>query len=386
MAGYIPDWSLARKGSSDQARHQKKIRQALKERLGDLVTEDSIFTMDNDRVIKVPIRSLEQYKFRFHPWQGDRVSQDQGEGKPGDVLGTIPKKADGSGAGPGHGGEPGEIPGIDYYEAEVTLDEVADLLFEDLGLPYLKPKPKAAIVHPTTKFKDISQKGLMGNLDKRRSLRQNLIRNARVGPARVGGWREEDLRFKIWVDEPEPEDNAVVIAMRDISGSMGDFKKQMARNFAFWMLKFLRQQYRAVEVVFLVHHTQAREVDEEAFFQLGESGGTKVSSVYQLCSEIIQERYPPALWNIYPIHFSDGDNWSDADNRRTVEYLERMLPWVNVFGYGEIREGGYTSTLMSAFGHIKHARFKLVTMTQKTDLYPALKEFFPRSQEGRQPS
>lgn len=376
MAGFVPDWSLQRKGATDQSRHQQKIKQALKERLPDLVTEDSIISSDGKRVLKVPIRSLEQYRFRFHPWQGDRVGQDQGEGQPGDVLGTLPK----SGQGAGPEGQPGEMPGIDYFEAEVTIDEIAQLLFEDLGLPYLKPKPMASIPQPTWQFKDVSQRGLMGNLDKRRSLKQNLFRNARSGNARVGGWRDSDLRFKIWIDEPKPENNAVVILMRDISGSMGDFKKLMARTFAFWMLKFLRAHYQAVDVVFLVHHTQAREVTEEDFFRLGESGGTKVSSVYQLCAEIIEVRYTPEHWNIYPIHFSDGDNWSDADNRRTVEILEQMLPRVNVFGYSEIREGGYTSTLMSAFGRLKHPRFKMVTITQKQDVYPALKTFFPKGE------
>ncbi|MCY0865937.1 MAG: sporulation protein YhbH [Sulfobacillus sp.] len=376
MADLVPDWSLQRKGASDQSRHVQKIRQALKERLPDLVTEDSIMTSDGHRMIKVPIRSLEQYRFRFHPWQQDRVGQDQGQGQPGDVLGTVPKPG-----GPGgQGGQPGEMPGIDYFEAEVTIDDIAGLLFEELGLPYLQPKPLASIPHPTWRFKDIAQKGLMGNLDKRRSLKQNLLRNARQGTPTVGKWRDEDLRFKTWIDEPQPENNAVVIAMRDISGSMGDFKKQMARTFAFWMLKFLRTHYQSVDVVFLVHHTQAREVTEDEFFQLGESGGTKVSSVYQLCAEIIQERYPPHQWNIYPFHFSDGDNWSDADNRRTVEILEKLLPQVNVFGYGEIREGGYTSTLMSAFSRIQHPRFKMVTITAKADIYPALKAFFPREE------
>lgn len=378
MSNLSPDWSLQRKGASDQARHQKKIREALKERLPDLISEESIVTSERGKLLKIPIRTLEQYRFRFHPYQGDRVGQDRGEAKPGDVLGRLPKP----GGQPGAGGKPGEMPGVDYLEAEVTLDEIAALLFEDLGLPYLKPKPMATLPQPSWRFKDISKKGLMGNLDKRRSLKENLLRNARQGQSKVGHWQEDDLRFKVWIDEERPDNNAVVIAMRDISGSMGDFKKQMARTFAFWMLQFLRTKYQSVDVVFLVHHTQAREVTEDEFFKLGESGGTKVSSVYELCWNVIQERYSPDRWNVYPIHFSDGDNWSDADNKKTVEYLEKMLPLVNVFGYGEIREGGYTSTLMSAFSRVKHPRFQMVTITSRGDVYPALKKFFPRMEEG----
>lgn len=379
MANFVPDWSLQRKGAADQRRHLEKIKEALKERLPDLITDESIIASDGRRVLKVPIRSLEQYKFRFHPWQGDRVGQDRGEGQPGDILGRIPKA--GQGQSDGGATTPGEMPGIDYIEAEVTIDDLAGLLFSELGLPYLKPKPQATIPSVTWRFKDISPRGLMGNLDKRQSLKRNLMRNAMSGQAKIGGWQEDDLRFKTWVEEPQPEDNAVIIAMRDISGSMGDFKKMMARTFAFWMLKFLRTQYQSVEVVFLVHHTQAREVSESEFFDLGESGGTKVSSVYQLCQEVIRVRYAPDRWNIYPIHFSDGDNWSDADNRRTVDVLQAMLPGVNVFGYAEIREGGYISTLMSAFSRIQHPRFKMVTITHREDVLAALKTFFPRQED-----
>jgi sporulation protein YhbH len=321
----------------------------------------------------VPIRALDQYRFRFHPWQNDRVGQGHGQSQPGDVLGAVPTPQTGQPT-------PADIPGIDYFEAEVSIEDISDLLFHNLGLPYLKPKATGHVAPSTPQFKEIAHKGLMGNLDKRRSLMANLVRHAKDGRPQVGSWQEQDLRFKTWVTDPLPQNNAVVIAMRDISGSMGDFKKQMARTFAFWMLRFLRSHYYHVDVVFIVHHTHAREVSETEFFQLGESGGTKVSSAYQLCRDIIHARYPPAAWNIYPFHFSDGDNWSDADNRLTVEILQTLLPLVNVFGYGEIREGGYTSTLMTAFARVKHPRFKMVTITQKADVYPALKAFFPREE------
>lgn len=373
MSPFTPDWSLQRKGLSDQRRHEAKVREALKERLGDLISEETVITADHGKVVKVPIRALEEFKFRFQPWEGDRVGQDPGDVRPGDVIGRLP------GSGEGGAGPAGNAPGADYYEAEVTLEEVEHLLFEDLGLPYLRPKNPAALPEPAWTFKDIAKKGLMGNLDKRRSLKANLVRHARQGVRGLGRWDPSDLRFKTWVDEEVESSNAVVIAMRDISGSMGDFKKQMARLFAFWMLRFLRRQYRAVEVVFLVHHTQAREVSEEDFFALGESGGTKVSSVYELCEEVINTRYPAALWNIYPIHFSDGDNWSDQDNRKTVEAIYRILPRVNALGYAEIREGGYSSTLMSQFTKIDDPHFRIVTITAKEELYPALKAFFPRT-------
>jgi len=146
----------------------------------------------------------------------------------------------------------------------------------------------------------------------------------------------------------------------------------------FCMIRFLRTKYQDVEIVFITHHSEAQEVDEEAFFKMGESGGTRVSSAYKLALEIIQERYDPERWNIYPFHFSDGDNWSDNDNRLCVELVGKLLEVCNLFGYGEIREGGYTSSLMSAFSAIKDPRFVIVTITEKRDVYPALQKWFSR--------
>jgi uncharacterized sporulation protein YeaH/YhbH (DUF444 family) len=136
-----------------------------------------------------------------------------------------------------------------------------------------------------------------------------------------------------------------------------------------------------VEIVFITHHSEAQEVDEETFFHLGESGGTKVSSAYKLCSEIITERYSPDLWNIYPFHFSDGDNWSESDNKLCVEYVNRILAIANLFGYGEIREGTYTSSLMGAFADITDPKFVIATVTEKSEVYPALRRWFSPTNE-----
>ncbi len=378
MAPTPLDWSLQRKGLVDQARHLGRIKQALRERLPDLITEETLIASDGRRVVRVPLKALEEYKFRYHPYQGEHVGQGAGDTAPGDVLGRVPR----TGASSGRGRDAGDAPGTDVYEVDIAVDDVAALLFDDLGLPYLEPKTALRDRERAETFQDISKVGLLGNLDKRRTLRANLARQARAGIPTVGPITEDDLRFKTWRWEEKPSHDAVVVAMRDVSGSMGDQKKFLARSFFFWMLRFLETRYQQVEVVYLVHHTQAREVDEEAFFKLGESGGTKVSSVYELCRDVIAQRYPPAHWNIYPIHFSDGDNWSDADNRRAVELLEGILPQVNVFGYGEIREGGYTSTLMAAFGKIRHPRFLTLTIQGRRDVYSALKHFFHKTPEG----
>jgi sporulation protein YhbH len=367
------DWSLHRKGPIDQARHNEKVKEAIKGNLGSIVGEESIITSDGKKVVKVPIRSLDLPRFRFDRGRNKQVGQGEGDSQVGDVLGVEP-----SSQGPGAGKQAGEMPGIDYYEAEVTVDELAALVFEDLGLPFLQPKGHAIVPSEDVRFNEVRRRGIMSNLDKRRTIRENLFRNARAGRPVFDGLSNDDLRFKTWERHVKEECNAVVIAMRDVSGSMGEFEKYISRSFYFWMVRFLRTRYSQVEIVFITHHTEAKEVDEDAFFNLGESGGTKVSSAYQLALEIVDQRYPPSEWNIYPFHFSDGDNWGEVDNQRCLDLVGGLLERGNAFGYGEIQEGGRRSlsTLMSTFTAISDPRFIGVTITSKEDVYPALKQFF----------
>jgi sporulation protein YhbH len=247
-------------------------------------------------------------------------------------------------------------------------------------LPNLQEKRLQEIESEAIRFTDIRKKGAMSNLDKRRTLLENLKRNAAKGDPRVGDFRKDDLRFKTWETKIEYQSNAVVLALMDVSGSMGEFEKYIARSFYFWILRFLRTKYSNVHIVFISHHTEAREVTEEEFFHKGESGGTQVSSAYSLALQIIQSRYPSTDWNIYPFHFSDGDNlpW---DNDLCVDLVMQMMAESNIFGYGEIREGyrGSSSTLMSAFSKIEDPKFAAVTISDKSAVYPALKRFFSKS-------
>jgi uncharacterized protein len=363
------DWSLHRKGPIDQARHNEKVKEAIKSNLPSIISEEAIITSDGNQIVKVPIRSLDLPHFRYDFGRNKHIGQGEGESQAGDNVGQ---------AGPGQGKQAGNMPGIDYYEADITVDEIAALIFEDLGLPNLQQKQSESLESETFRFNEIAKKGLMSNLDKHRTIMENIKRNALNDRPRFANVNQDDLRFKIWVPDVRRETNAVVIAMRDVSGSMGEFEKYISRSFYFWMVKFLRTKYNNVRIVFITHHTEAKEVDEDTFFRLGESGGTKVSSAYQLALDVIKERFDPNSWNIYPFHFSDGDNWGDVDNRRCVDLVNRLLEASNVFGYGEIREGGVrsSSTLMNAFQTIKNERFIPVIITDKKDVHPALKKFF----------
>jgi sporulation protein YhbH len=367
------DWSLHRKGPIDQARHNAKVKEAIKDNLADIVAEEAIITSDGKKLVKVPIRSLDLPRFRFDPKRSKHTGQGQGDSNVGDVLGQE------GGQGPGRGKRAGDLPGIDYYDAEIEVDELAALIFEDLGLPNLKQKQNEQLEVETIRFNEIQKKGIMSNLDKRRTLLENIKRNAMAGTgARFAGITNEDLRFKTWQPTFRRETNAVVIAMRDVSGSMGEFEKYITRSFYFWMVRFLRTKYHQVQIVFITHHTEAQEVEEKAFFELGESGGTRVSSAYKLALDIVNQRYDPSRWNIYPFHFSDGDNWGDVDNRLCVRLVQELIERSNLFGYGEIQEYNYgaSTTLMSAFSSIRDERFVPVVIRGKSEVYPALKKFF----------
>ncbi|HZU68026.1 MAG TPA: DUF444 family protein [Ktedonobacteraceae bacterium] len=790
------DWSLHRKGQIDQERHKEKIREAIKKNLQDIVSEEGIILSDGKKTVRVPIRSLDEYRFRFDPGRQQHAGQGNGKSKVGDVVAQEPRP------GKGKKGDAGKEAGYDYYEAEITMEELAAMIFEDLGLPNLEQKRQQELQTEAVRFTDVRKKGPLNNLDKKRTIMENLKRNAAKGEAKFQDIKSEDLRFKVWEPTIRYQSNAVVIAMMDVSGchtaghhiemadgsykdvseiiegdevacldlatlqkttapvvetfskianetlvietedatlrataqhryfvydeqehaliekragelqigdklilinswgstavqpnvqltedqayilgallgdghiyvspnssyititdenllrlqqyqtvferafnvkglirqlpgpnsrqrihfnsaplarkllsdypmlgsrsryryieasiyreapevraaflrglfdaegsiahhavmfysasrqlimqvkhllsywgirarvhdfeqhenrlgddqtiragtyyklsinakdvllfaehigfgceekrakmkvlvekqaagidamrskyilnedrrerfahvaghtrlytyyrqethtlsqqqlrtlassstatvedkeyidtilkrsfivskvqriqrieepvqvydfgvaehhnyivdgmlshnSMGEFEKYIARSFYFWMVRFLRTKYNNVQIVFISHHTEAKEVTEEEFFHKGESGGTQVSSAYELALEIIKERYNPDDWNIYPFHFSDGDNlpW---DNDRCVQLVNKLMELCNIFGYGEIREGHYRSpsTLMSAYNKITDKKFIAVTISDKKEVYPALRKFF----------
>ncbi|PLT47108.1 UPF0229 protein YeaH [Paenibacillus pasadenensis] len=367
------DWSLHRKGYQDQTRHQQKVREAIKKNLKDIVSDESIILSNGRETVKVPVKSIDEYRFVYNYNKKQHVGQGDGDSQVGDVLGVDPSSAKGSGKGQGAGDQAGE----DYFETEVTMDELEDLLFEELELPRLEQKQKENVQAADVVFQDIRKKGIMSNIDKKRTLLENLRRNAGSGRKGIGGITPEDLRYKTWQEVMKPHSNAVVLALMDTSGSMGSFEKYCARSFFFWMTKFLRRKYEHVEIVFVAHHTEAKEVTEDEFFTRGESGGTICSSAYQKALDIIDSRYPTANWNIYPFHFSDGDNLT-SDNEKCVKLIDELMKRSNLFGYGEVNQYNRSSTLMSAYKHIQDKKFLFSVIRDKSEVYDALKKFFAK--------
>jgi len=375
------NWSLHRKGYQDQQRHTDKVKEAIKNNLPDLVSEENIIMSNGRDVIKIPIRSLDEYKIRYNYEKSKHVGQGNGDSEIGDVIARDPNGDSRGQPGSGRGKKAGDKPGTDYYETEVSIAEIEEALFREMELPNLRQKEPADIITEKVEFNDVRKKGLMGNVDKKRTILTALKRNARDGNATITPIYNDDLRFKTWNEVIKHESKAVVIAMMDTSASMGTFEKYMARSFFFWMNRFLRTKYETVEFAFVAHHTEAKVVTEEAFFSKGESGGTICSSAYLKALELIHTKFSPSRYNIYPFHFSDGENIS-SDNAKCIELVNEIMDLSNMFGYGEVNSYNRYSTLMNAYKKIDNPKFRSFILKEKGDVYHALKSFFHKESEA----
>ncbi|CAM3158603.1 sporulation protein YhbH [Filibacter tadaridae] len=372
------NWSLHRKGHQDQKRHMDKVKEAIHNNLPDLISEESIVMSNGREVIKIPIRSLDEYKIRYNHDKSKHVGQGDGDSKVGDVVASG-KGQEKSGAGGGK--EAGDQPGQDFYEAEVSIAELEDVLFENLELPNLQQKEQAEITADKIEFNDVRKIGLTGNIDKKQTILSAIKRNAIKGKAEIMPIHNDDLRFKTWNEVHKPESKAVVLAMMDTSASMGATEKYIARSFFFWMTKFLHSKYASVEIEFIAHHTEAKVVTEKDFFSKGESGGTICSSAYEKALELIGEKYNPARYNIYPFHFSDGENMS-SDNAKCIQLVHELMEVSSMFGYGEVNAYNRFSTMMSAFKKIDDPKFRHYILKGKRDVFYALNSFFQKNTEG----
>ena len=368
------------RSASDRARHRQKVRKAIRENLADIVSEESIIGQSGDRIVKVPIRGIREYKFVF----GDNnpgVGTGEGGSQEGDQVGQ--------GDGQGDQGGGGDQAGVDYYETEITLDELIEIMFEDLELPDLeRRKLRFVPAERTYKRKGFQRSGVRVHLDKKRTAMARIRRkNARAGAAddERFPFHKEDMIYRRRVPDDKPQSNAVVVCMMDTSGSMDTVKKYLARSFFFLLYQFVRVRYQNVEIVFVAHHARASEVTEEEFFHKGESGGTVISSAYVRALEIINERYHPSLWNIYAFHCSDGDNFP-ADNDRAVAAANAIAEVSNLFGYGEIKPPGkriFESSMLEVFKRVRGECFHTLTIHGKEDIWPGLKAFLKKDMAAR---
>jgi sporulation protein YhbH len=358
-------------------RHRQKVRESIRDNIADIIAEESIIGKDKTRIVKVPIRGVKEYRFIYGENAPGVGQGGEGEVQPGQTVGK------GKEQGKGH--QAGDQAGMDYYETEVSLDELVEVMFEDLELPDLDRKHLRQMeVDRQFRQKGFRKKGIRVRLDKKRTARSRVKRKKathRPGAGTAGAPRfpfhKEDLRYHHTVTEIRRESNAVVLCIMDTSGSMDTMKKYLARSFFFLLYRFLCTRYQNVEIVFIAHHTEAREVTEDEFFHKGESGGTFISSGYVKALEIIYERYHPGLWNVYAFHCSDGDNF-ESDNTAALKAAKELAQVSNLFGYGEIKPlgaGYYGGSMIQFFSQIQEANFQTVQIQRKEDIWPSFKTF-----------
>lgn len=366
------------RSAGDRLRHRQKVRDAIRQNIADIIAEESIIGKDRDRIIKVPIRGVKEYRFVY----GENAPG-VGQGGEGAQAGQVIGKGQGQPQDP----KAGDQPGVDYYETDVTLEELVGIMFEDLELPNLERKNLREIdVEHERRRKGYRKKGIRVRLDKRRTVRSRVKRKKATLQAQSATesqrfpFHKDDLTYRHTVVDLRRESNAVVICIMDTSGSMDTMKKYLARSFFFLLYQFISSRYHKVEIVFIAHHTEAREVTEEEFFHKGESGGTFISSGYQKALAIIQERYHPSLWNLYIFHCSDGDNF-ESDNPAALQAAKKLAEVANLFGYGEIKplgSGYYGNSMIHFFSQVQGDNFQTVQIQRKEDVWPSLKAFLSK--------
>lgn len=314
----------------DHRRFKDIVRGRIKQDFKKYVTQGEMIGKRENEYVKIPIPQIETPKFKYGKKESGGVGQGQGE--PGDGV-------DGENQ-PGQG-QAGDSPGQHVLEVDVTLEELADILGEQLELPRIEPRGNKQVDTEQNRYSGRSPVGPEGLRNFKASYKEALKRQLASGtydpedPIVVPIKR--DIRYRTPRVTTKPQANAVVIYMMDVSGSMGDEQKEIVRLESFWINTWLKKNYKGLETRFIIHDAAAKEVDESTFFSTSESGGTLISSAYKLCKKVIEEDYPPNEWNIYPFHFSDGDNWSGEDTRLCVKMLtDFFLPKVNQFGYGQV--------------------------------------------------
>ncbi len=325
---------LAKRIERDRARFRHIVRGAIRSGIRKYISHGELIGRKGKDLVSIPLPQVEIPRFRFgRPSQG----VGQGDGNPGDLIGI-----DGEGEGRK---QAGSDPAEHLLEVELTIEELAGIMAEELALPRIEPRGKKNIVSEKEKYKGIARAGPESLRHFKRTFRKALRRQIMTGtyaPANPQVWPvKEDKLYRSWKIVSQPDSNAVVIYMMDVSGSMGDEQKELVRLTSFWIDTWLISQYRGVERRFIIHDAAAREVDSETFFHTRESGGTRISSAYEVCLKLIRTSFPPEDFNIYPFHFTDGDNFGD-DDERAIELLQEIVHQSNLFCYGQV-EGAYGS-------------------------------------------
>ena len=417
----IVDRRLAGKNKSigNRERFLRRYKDQVKDAVKRAIDGRSIRDIERGEEIHIPKRDMSEPVFSHgsggvrevvHPGNQDFIR--------GDRI-ARPKGGGGGGSGKGQASDQGE--GEDDFVFALSRDEFMQIFFEDLALPHLVRTQLAEMTDWKSQRAGYSNDGTPNNLHVVRSMRGAIGRRIAIGAGsrrELGDMRERlselevvgcedeaaalrleiaalvakiqripyldpiDLRFRNHVRMPQPTSKAVMFCLMDVSGSMDEDRKGLCKRFFILLHLFLTRHYEKIDLVFIRHHTQAQEVDEQNFFHARETGGTVVSSALVLMEEIIRARYDPSQWNIYGAQASDGDNLHHDSGRCRQLLAEKILPLCRYFAYVQVARQEqnlweeYTQLLTS------HRHFAMRKATSADQIYPVFRDLFKK--EGAQ--
>lgn len=419
MAHFI-DRRLNSKGKStvNRQRFIRRYKSQIKKAVSDSISGRSVTDIHSGEEVSIPTRDISEPVFHtgrggkremVHPGNDQFVAGDKIQRPPG-----------GAGGGSGQGEASNQGEGQDDFAFQISKDEYLDLLFENLELPNLQQNQLDKLVQYKTYRAGYQTDGMPSNLDIVRSLKGSVARRIALSAgkkkqlkeleAALEALREDkhdrqleilqlekdieelkrqiarvpfidtfDLRFRNYEKRPVPTSKAVMFCLMDVSGSMDQETKDIAKRFYILLYLFLTRTYKNVEVVYIRHHTQAKEVDEQEFFYSQETGGTIVSSALHLMNDIVADRYPAEEWNIYAAQASDGDNWADDSPTCTKLLHDKLLPKVRYYAYIEITERQHQS-LWREYKKVSEAKpnFAMKHIRRVEDIYPVFRELFKK--------
>jgi hypothetical protein len=375
IAAETPWYELFSRGARDWLRHNQKVREAVKQTLPDLLSTENLISQPGSRTVLVPVRLLEHARLRLAE-TSEHQGAGQGRGEPGEVLRPAEQAAE--------RGEAGTDRGEIRFVVELKVDEIVDWLWEELKLPELKPRRSTTMDEPDYVREGWDKRGARSRLDRRKTIKEAVKRRSmQTNPVAI---TNDDLRFRQLVRRPSPATNAAVIFALDVSGSMDEGQRRLAKTFFFFALQGIRRQYARVETVFLAHAGEAWEFEESQFFEAQSSGGTVSSTAFTLAREVMERRYDPGRFNVYFFYASDGENASE-DRAPAADALGALAGQVNYAGY--VETGGLATyrpretQLSELFGELRSRGLPVGTsrLGSQEDVWRAIREFFKEERE-----
>jgi uncharacterized protein len=355
----------------DRRRFEEIVRGRVKKDLTKHITRGELIGKRGDEVVSIPLPRMEIPRFRYGRQAQGGVGA--GPGEPGTPIGGEGRPGAGSGA--------GDAEGQHIREVELSIQELAEIMGEELALPRIQPKGAEQLSTATPRYSGIRRAGPESLRSFRRTYREALKRQ--IGSGLYQPHRpvivpvRDDMRYRTWRTQPEPVANAVIVYMMDVSGSMGSEQKEIVRIESFWLDTWIRAHYAGLHTRYVIHDAAAREVDRDTFYTTRESGGTRISSAYSLAADIVETEYPAAEWNLYLFHFSDGDNWGDGDDEKCFGILrERLLPIANLFGYGQVGSRAGSGRFLGALEeHVQAENLVLSKIDGREGILGSIRDF-----------